>query len=90
MEVNCHEMSFIALALKSLNKPKTLLKLAKQERLRKMLKRSRAMWPKYILLHTKNNIQESLYKRARELVCVLVCLCVWYGWWANEGAHPYL
>ena len=62
----CHGMSSIAqqpvrhlddfLAHKSLSKPRTLLKLAKQERLRKMLETSRAMRPKYILLHTKNKL----------------------------------
>ena len=59
----CHGMGSFAqqtravlrqlLAHKSLSKPKTLLKLAKQECLWKMLERSRAIWPKYILLHIK-------------------------------------
>ena len=75
------------LALKSLSKHRTLLKLAKQECLQKMLERSRALWQKYILLHTKEYITTELYKKARELVCVLECLCVvWLvGKWGGSS-----
>ena len=63
------------LAHKLLSKFRTLLKLAKQERLQKVLERSRVMWPKYVFYYT----QRINYKRASELVCVLECLCVWCG-----------
>ena len=54
-----------------------------------MLKRSRAIWLNMILLLTKREYTREFFTKARELVCVLECLCVWCGWWANEAAHPF-
>ena len=88
MSMFCDQDVFVANKL--LRKPRTPLKIAKQEHLRKILERSRAIWLNMILLLTKRKYTRELFTKARVPVCVLECLCVWCGWWANEGAHPYL
>ena len=47
------------LAHKSLSKPFWTSQLVKQECFAENTGEKRAMWPKYILLHTKNKLQES-------------------------------
>ena len=90
MSMFCDQDVFVA--NKFLSKPRTLLKIAKQEHLRKMLERSRAIWLNMILLLSKREYIRELFTKSRELVCVLKCLCVCDvdGGRANEGAYPYL
>ncbi|GAY68646.1 hypothetical protein CUMW_265750 [Citrus unshiu] len=62
----CDQDVFVANKL--LNKPRTLLKIAKQEHLRKMLEKNRAIWLNMILLLSKREYTRELFTKARELI----------------------